>query len=264
MATAGNLKPRRTLRVLLVEHDEADIELCLAALASGGFEVEADVVTAAAAFSQALERSHYDVVLSDYRLAQWTGMEALQVLRDSKRDIPFILVTGALGEERAVDCLKQGASDYIMKNSLARLPVAVTRALEDIRVRDERGHAMDALRASQEQLRLLLDSTAEGIYGIDLDGMCTFCNQAAARLLGHRGPDALLGKNVHEMVHHTRRDGSHYPETECPIFNAFRTGEGVRLENEVLWRRDGTPFDADYFSHPIRKDGVIVGAVVTF
>lgn len=255
---------RRSLRVLLVEHDESDIELCLAALSRGGFDVEADAVATAADFTDALEYGHYDVVLSDYRLAQWTGMDALRTLRESGRHIPFILVTGALGEETAVDCLKEGASDYVMKSGLARLPIAITRALEDVRVRDERRRTMGALRASQEQLRLLLDSTAEGIYGIDVEGMCTFCNPAAARMLGYRGPEELLGRNVHDLVHHTRRDGSPYPETECPIFNAFRTGEGVRLENEVLWRLDGTAFDADYFSHPIRKDGVIVGAVVTF
>ena len=263
--TAANIwMPRRRLRVLLVEHDEGDIELLLATLSSGGFDVEADVVATATEFRKWLERSHYDVVLSDYRLPQWTGMDALRLLRESRRDTPFILVTGGLGEERAVECLMEGASDYIMKNSLARLPVAVMRALEDGRLREERGRAMEALRTSQEQLRLLLDSTAEGIYGIDLDGLCTFCNTAAARTLRFASPEDILGRNVHDLIHHTRRDGSPYPETECPIFNAFRTGEGVRLENEVLWRQDGTPFDADYFSHPIRKDGAIVGAVVTF
>jgi PAS domain S-box-containing protein len=264
MTAPDTERHRPKLRVLLVEHDDGDIQLILAALSSGGFDAEADVVATEAEFSDLLARHRYDVILSDYRLPQWSGMDALQLQRDSKPDIPFILVTGALGEERAVECLKQGVSDYIMKNGLARLPVAITRALEDLRLREERERAMDALRASQEQLRLLLDSTAEGIYGIDLAGMCTFCNPAAARMLGYPRPDAILGKNVHYLVHHTRRDGSHYPETECPIFNAFRTGEGVRLENEVLWRQDGTPFDADYFSHPIRKDGVVVGAVVTF
>jgi PAS domain S-box-containing protein len=252
------------LRVLLVEHDDDDSALFLAALSSGGFDVDAHIIATAPEVRKALEQSRYDVVLSGYRLPGWTGMDALRLLRDSRCDTPFILVTGALDEERAVDCLKEGASDYIMKNSLLRLPVAITRALEDGRLREERALAMDALRTSQEQLRLLLDSTAEGIYGIDLAGICTFCNTAAARMLRYAGPEGLLGKNVHDLVHHTRRDGSPYPESECPIFHAFRTGEGVRLESEVLWRQDGTPFDADYFSHPIRKDGAIVGAVVTF
>ena len=263
-APDARLTRRRRLRILLVEHDECDIELCLAALSRGGFDVEADVVATSAEFSDALEYGRYDVVLSDYRLPQWTGMDALHTLRESGRDIPFILVTGALGEETAVDCLKEGAADYVMKSGLARLPVAITRALDDVRVRDERRRTMGALRASQEQLRLLLDSTAEGIYGIDVEGMCTFCNPAAARMFGFPDPQALLGRNVHGLVHHTRRDGSPYPETECPIFNAFKTGEGIRLENEILWRQDGSVFEADYFSHPIRKDGVIVGAVVTF
>src|SRR5690349_3733421 len=101
MTAAGKATDRRPLRVLLVEHDEGDIELFLATLSSGGFDVEADVVAAAPEFSAALARSRYDIILSDYRLPQWTGMDALELLRDSGRDIPFILVTGALGEERA-------------------------------------------------------------------------------------------------------------------------------------------------------------------
>ena len=121
MAAADSLERRRTLRLLLVEDDQGDVALCLAALASGGFDVDADVVTTVTDFRAALERSAYDVVLSDYRLPQWTGMDALRVLRDTRRDIPFILVSGALGEERAVDCLKEGVTDYILKSDLRRL-----------------------------------------------------------------------------------------------------------------------------------------------
>ena len=255
---------RGELRVLLLEDDERDAELCLAALKSGGFRVSAEVISSREEFRDQLERNEYDLVLADYRLPQWTGMEALTELRKRNARTPLILVTGSLGEERAVEFLKSGVSDYILKTNLARLPVAVRRALEDLRVRDERGRAMEALRANQERLRLLLDSTAEGIYGIDLEGNCTFCNPAAARMLGYPGPEALLGKNVHALVHHTRRDGTAYPNHECPIYDAFRTGEEVRVEVELFWRHDISSFDCDYFAHPIRKDGEIVGAVVTF
>ena len=121
-----------------------------------------------------------------------------------------------------------------------------------------------ALLDSQERVRLLLDSTAEAIYGIDLQGRCTLANRACLRLLGYDSPEALLGRNMHDVMHHTRSDGSAYPVTECGIYRAFRKGEGSHVDNEVLWRSDGTSFPAEYWSYPVWKDGKTVGAVVTF
>ena len=117
---------------------------------------------------------------------------------------------------------------------------------------------------SEEQVRLLLNSTAEGIYGIDSDGRCTFSNQACARLLGYADPDSLLGKPMHTLVHHTRLDGTPYPVHACPIYQALHRGEGVHVDDEVLWRADGSSFPAEYWSYPIRRDGRMLGAVVTF
>jgi len=110
---------------------------------------------------------------------------------------------------------------------------------------------------------LLLDSIGEGIFGIDLDGRCTFVNPAALGLLGFR-TEMVLGRNMHELVHHTHADGRHYPECDCPIFKAFRLGEACRIDDEVLWRADGTPFHAEYASHPLLDQGRVVGAVVSF
>jgi diguanylate cyclase (GGDEF)-like protein/PAS domain S-box-containing protein len=121
-----------------------------------------------------------------------------------------------------------------------------------------------ALQDSEERVRLLLDSTAEAIYGIDLEGNCTFANRASRRILGYEKAEQLLGKNMHEVLHHTRVDGSTYPVAECPIFQAFRKGEGTHIDDEVLWRTDGTSFPAEYWSYPVRTEGAIVGAVVTF
>jgi PAS domain S-box-containing protein len=110
---------------------------------------------------------------------------------------------------------------------------------------------------------LLLDSIGEGIFGIDLAGRCTFVNPAALRLLGY-STDLVLGRNMHELVHHTHADGRHYPECDCPIFKAFRIGQPCRIDDEVLWRADGTPFHAEYASHPLLDHGRVVGAVVSF
>ncbi|HEV2745098.1 MAG TPA: PAS domain S-box protein [Rubrobacter sp.] len=110
---------------------------------------------------------------------------------------------------------------------------------------------------------LLVESTDQGIYGIDQWGRCTFVNPSAAQMLGYH-PDELLGKRMHQLVHHTRSDGSLYPVQECPIYQAFRENRGVRVDSEVLWRRDGTPIPVEYSSYPIVRDGVVEGAIVTF
>jgi PAS domain S-box-containing protein len=116
---------------------------------------------------------------------------------------------------------------------------------------------------AHHRLRLLLESTGEGIFGIDLAGCCTFVNRAAALMLGWR-TEEVLGRNMHELIHHAHADGRHYPECDCPIFNAFRQGLPCRIDDEVLWRADGSAFAAEYSSYPIVEHGQVRGAVVTF
>jgi PAS domain S-box-containing protein len=116
----------------------------------------------------------------------------------------------------------------------------------------------------EELVRLLLDSTGEGIYGIDMDGCCTFANPACVRLLGFDNTDELLGKNMHNLVHHTRPNGDPYPMTECRIFKAFREGCGVHADDEVMWHKDGSSFPAEYWSYPMRRGDELVGSVLTF
>ena len=112
------------------------------------------------------------------------------------------------------------------------------------------------------RLGLMLESTGDGIFGVDNAGCCTFVNRAAAEMLGYP-TDQVLGRNMHALIHHSHADGRHYPEAECPIFNAFRQGLPCRIDSEVLWRADGSPFSAEYSSHPIVDGGVVRGAVVT-
>ncbi|MDP3422671.1 MAG: PAS domain-containing sensor histidine kinase [Burkholderiaceae bacterium] len=109
----------------------------------------------------------------------------------------------------------------------------------------------------------MLASTGEGIYGVDLDGLCVFINPAGARMIGYE-PAELLGRNMHDLTHHTRADGLAYPEDQCPIFNAFRQGLPCRIDTEVFWRRDGSAFAVEYSSHPIVDQGEVRGAVITF
>ena len=124
-------------------------------------------------------------------------------------------------------------------------------------------HALSHHHAWRHQLELLLESAGEGIYGIDLKGRCIFINQAGAQMIGF-SPDEVLGRNMHYLMHHSHADSRLMPVHDCRIFRAFQQGEGVRVDDEVLWRCDGSAFDAEYASYPIREGGKVVGAVVTF
>ena len=128
----------------------------------------------------------------------------------------------------------------------------------------ERQHAQEALHESEERIRLLMDSTAEAIFGVDRDGNCTFCNPATLRLLGHQKPEDLLGKSMHEMMHHSHPDGRPYPVKDCDIAISLAKGEGIHSDQDTFWHADGTSFPAEYWAYPTRREGDIVGSVVTF
>jgi PAS domain S-box-containing protein len=128
----------------------------------------------------------------------------------------------------------------------------------------ERKRAEQAQRESEDKLRLLLDSTGEAIYGIDLEHRCTFCNLACLRILGYERIDEVLGKNMHALMHHTHGDGTLFPVEECRIHRVIRTGKGDYGEEEVLWRNNGTGFPAEYWSYPQLRGEEVVGAVVAF
>jgi PAS domain S-box-containing protein len=128
----------------------------------------------------------------------------------------------------------------------------------------ERSKADRTLRESEARVRLLLDSAGEGVYGVDVHGICTFCNPAGLRLLGFESADQVLGRNMHDLIHHSHADGMAYDQKQCPIFRTFHTGEGTLGEEDIFWRADGTCMPVEYRAHPIRRDGETLGAVVTF
>src|SRR5580700_7429056 len=124
--------------------------------------------------------------------------------------------------------------------------------------------AEDTLHNSEERIRLILDSATEAICGCDSEGTCLFSNPSAARILGYDDPAELIGRNMHALEHHTRKDGTPYPLEECPIYIGFQKGESVHRDDEVFWRRDGTSFPVEYWSHPVVREGRTLAAVITF
>ena len=129
---------------------------------------------------------------------------------------------------------------------------------------NEQKQAEESLRESEDKLRLVLESAPEGIYETDLQGYCTFCNPAALSILGYKRAEDLLGKKLHQLIHHTRLDGTPYPSSECRSSVTLQSGIGAHAADEVYWKADGTPFHVEYWSLAQKKAGKIVGAVTQF
>ena len=327
----------KQLQVLTIEDSAEDAELSIEELRRGGYEPVYERVETADAMNAALDRQSWDIVLADYRMPHFNGVAALNLLRRRGLDVPFIFVSGTIGEDAAVAAMKAGANDYIIKGNIKRLLPAVEREVRESElrregrraqmqlrqseerfrqlaeninevffltnadatsmiyvspayesvwgrscqslyddpfswlealypedrsrvekllregadrfkaeyrvvrpdgtvrwlwartfpIRDEKGAvyrlagiaediterklAVAEAQNSQEQIRLLLDSTAEAIYGQDLQGRCTLSNQACLRLLGYSTSDDLVGQNMHALIHHTKADGPSQP-----------------------------------------------------
>jgi diguanylate cyclase (GGDEF)-like protein/PAS domain S-box-containing protein len=125
------------------------------------------------------------------------------------------------------------------------------------------GRVINKQEQAEERLQLLLDTTAEGIFGIDSQGKTTFVNPAASTMLGY-APDELINKENHKLIHHTALDGAHYPKSDCHILKVLKGGGLEKVEDDIFWRKDGTSFPVEYASNPIYHDGEVVGAVVSF
>jgi two-component system, NarL family, sensor histidine kinase UhpB len=187
------------LRVLLLEDSPADAELALAALAAAGLDCVADTVAERADFERRFAPDRYDVVLADYSLPGYTGLDALAWVRGSDALQPFILVSGALGEERAVEALRAGATDFVLKGNLDRLGPAVVRALAECRQRRAHQATQQALELSERRYRAIVEDQSELIVRVLPDLTVTFANGAYCRFYG-RKPVQLLGNSLLEHV----------------------------------------------------------------
>ena len=207
-----------------------------------------------------------------YSESEFEGISFVELTHEDYREANRALVNELLAGKRDQFQIekqyrrKDGALIWVRNNvslvlnteSNSRYMLALS---EDI---TERKQAEEALQVSEERVRLVLNSAAEGIFGCDSHGTCLFSNPAAARLLGYDDPQELLGKNMHALEHHTRKDGTPFPIEECPIFIGFHENRGVHIDDDIFWRKDGSSFPVEYWSHPLVRDGKTVGAVVSF
>jgi two-component system cell cycle sensor histidine kinase/response regulator CckA len=257
-----NLPPENgeAIRILLLEHCAPDVELCLQELDRAGIVFEAAVAASREEFLALIRAKPFDVVLSDYRFPEWTGMEALEALQNSGKDIPFLLVTGTLGEEAAVECIKRGVHDYILKGHLSRLPSAVQRASKEKSLRDERTRAAEALKESEArareqfaELEQLYRTAPIGLALVDQNLNYVRVNEAFAAMNGipaeeHIGrqlrkiiPDAAA--TVEPLYHQVLESGM--PLIGIEIQTAIQAQPGVVRDFLVsyypLLGEDGTP-----------------------
>jgi PAS domain S-box-containing protein len=187
------------LQVLVIEDTDADAQLIVRAIKQVDGGADVDVVSTRKQFAERLARHTYDLVLADYRLPNWTGMDALLELRRLGFDTPLILVTGALGDELAVDCVKAGAADYVLKENLARLKIAGMRAVLDKRRRDESIKAQSDLKESAERFRKLAQASFDAIL-ITQDGFVYDVNRGHADMFGYSSVEEVIGRPITDFV----------------------------------------------------------------
>jgi diguanylate cyclase (GGDEF)-like protein/PAS domain S-box-containing protein len=197
------IERRRALRVLFIEDNPDDLELSLLELKRANLQVLPDVVKSRDEFLDRVLVGSYDAVVADYRLGSWTGMDALALMREKGLDLPFILVTGVLGEGVAVDCIKQGASDYVLKDRLARLPLAIRRSVKEARLQEEQKKADRKLQESEKMFRTLAEAIDSAIF-VYLGRQCRYANREAEVITGY-SRDELLSMNSLDLIHRDSR-----------------------------------------------------------
>jgi PAS domain S-box-containing protein len=244
------------LRCLLVEDSENDARLLLRHLRDGGYDVTSERVETPEAMRAALDRHPWDIVFADYRMPQFSGLAALELFRGSGFDLPFIIVSGAIGDEQAVAAMKAGASDYLLKDRLARLGTAVAQALEQTRRRRESQRAEAALSASERRFRSTLENMMEGCQIVGRDLRYLYVNQVAARQ-GRRSVAEVTGRLVTEV----------FPGIEqMPFFAVWRKclEDGKAREIETDFRHeDGSMAEWQLMIQPVPEGLFILSLDIT-
>ncbi len=236
----------RELRILMLENDSSDAELAARELRKAALRFSLDRVEDRDAFINALQSYRPDLMLIDYNLPSMDGLEALSIARQRRPDVPFIFVSGSIGEELAIDMLQQGATDYVMKARLARLGPAVQRALAEARVRAERRLAQEALRTSEENYRRIVETANEGVTVTAPDGPMTFVNERWAEMLGY-AREELLGRPILDFV------GKEEKAKASEVRAKLRDGAKISMEFKFR-RKDGSVLWAITNASPLRDE----------
>ncbi|MEA5604582.1 response regulator [Nostoc sp. UHCC 0252] len=220
------------LRFLLLEDSPLDAELTQMVLAQGGIDCELMRVETGADFLAALETEAFDLILADYALPSFDGISALEIARNRSPEVPFIFVSAALGEELAIEALKNGATDYVLKQRLGRLVPSVRRALREAKERRELRQAEELLQKSEAKYRRIVDTSYEGIWMIDSQSRTEFVNQRLCEMLGYSAEE-MFGRSMFYFIDQV--DGVAAQEKL-----EWHNQEGSDLKEGRLRRKDGS------------------------
>jgi len=266
------------MEILLVDDVPENLDVLHKMLGESGFTIF--VAPSGEIALNLVNQSKPDLILLDVMMPGIDGYEVCRRLKenDETRDIPVIFVTAKTETIDTVQGFLVGGVDYITKPfkfeevlirvktqlklsqttmDLKRAIIALHDAMEDSAANRKK------LAQTHSQLKMLLDSAGEGIYGLDTNGDTTFVNPAAEKMLGYSKLE-LIGKPQHALIHHAYADGTPYPREQCHIYSAVKDGKIHQEFDEVFWRKDGTSFPVEYISQPILEEGEIKGAVITF
>lgn len=247
------------LQVILLEDNASDAELIQLELKRSGIEAECRLVATKAEFVKAIAHAVPDLVLADYALPGFDGLSALRLLRARMPDVPFIFVSGSLGEERAIEALKSGATDYVLKDRLQRLPAVVRRALTEAHERRERRNAQAALEGHRELLTALIDNLPEHIYAVDAAHRLTVINRAMLERL-NLPRESVLGRRFSELI-----DAEAALELENQDKRVLSSGQEIVDEEHAVEMADGALHWMISSRVPLREhaSGAITGSICT-
>ena len=231
----------QSLRILIVEDSEDDTLLIIRNLKKGGYSPVYERVETTAAMKKALQEKQWDIILCDYKMPEFDAPSAIALLKEANIDIPLIIVSGTMGEETAVECMRLGAQDYIMKGNLFRLCPAIARELKDVEVKNrqkqtesQREAVLEALRQSEEKYRSILETIQEGYFEVDFAGNFTFFNDSLCRNLGY-SKEELMGMNNRQYT-----DKEHSKKLFQTFNKVYNTGEPTEGFDWQIIRKDGT------------------------
>jgi two-component system cell cycle sensor histidine kinase/response regulator CckA len=256
------LNMNEKINILMVEDLATDTELIERELRKANIRFSSRRVDTKQAFLAALHDFKPAIVLSDYNLPQFSGPEALRLLKESGSSAPFILITGSMTEEVAVKCMKEGAHDYILKTSLTRLPAAVLNAVENAKTIEEKTRAEAALRKSEERYRVIAENTSDLICMVDVDGSYTYVSPSYREVLGY-APEFLLGESCFSLIH---PDDRKMAEEKTVLSLADRKPERLELRvkhRDGTWKVFETLENWTYDLHGDPQHGILVSRDIT-
>lgn len=242
----------KRLIVLHLEDDIDDAELVLAELNSTNFDIDYKRVDTEHDFVDQLDNSAVDIILADFQLPKFNGIAALRICVEKYPEIPFVFVSGTIGEENAVRTLQNGASDYLLKNNLKRLVPSIERALKEAKSKIEHQRMELELRASEERFRMITENSADAIFIASQNEQFQFVNRAAANMLGY-SQEEMRKMNVFDLA-----PDPHQAERMMKLFNQL-IAEGSLIDELFLRRKDGSYVPVD-LNAIVMPNGLLYGS----